>query len=60
MTWRSPRQEEERRLIGQALIQVRDELERDIGQVHRYLQVLDLQQRDAQEDYRAVRALITR
>lgn len=54
------RQEEERRLIGQALIQVRDDLERDISQVHQYLQALDLQQRDAQEDYRAVRALITR
>ena len=54
------RQEEERRLIGQYLIQVRDDVEREMGQVHQYLQVLDLQQRDAQEDYRAVRALITR
>ena len=54
------RQEEERRLFGQALIQVRDDLERDMGQIHQYLQVLDLQQRDAQEDYRTVRALITR
>ena len=54
------RQEEERRLIGQYVIQVRDDLERDMGQIHQYLQVLDLQQRDAQEDYRAVRALITR
>ena len=54
------RQEEERRLFGQALIQVRDDLERDMGQIHQYLQVVDLQQRDAQEDYRTVRALITR
>ncbi len=54
------RQEEERRLIGQYVVEVRDDLEREMGQIHRYLQVLDLQQRDAQEDYRAVRALITR
>ena len=54
------RQEEERRLIGQYLIRVRDDMERDMGQIHQYLQVLDLQQRDAQEDYRAVRALVTR
>ena len=54
------RQEEERRLIGQYVIQVRDDLERDMGQIHQYLQVVDLQQKDAQEDYRAVRALLTR
>ena len=54
------RQEQERRLIGQALIQVRDDLERDLGQIHQYLQVLELQQRDAQEEYRTMRALILR
>lgn len=54
------RQEEERRIIGQYVIQVRDDLERDMGQIHQYLQTLDLQQRDAQENYLAVRALITR
>lgn len=54
------RQVEERRLIGQYLVQMREDQERDMGQIHQYLQVLDLQQRDAQEDYRAVRALITR
>ena len=54
------RQEEERRLIGQFVIEMRDDLERDMGEIHQYLQVVDLQQRDAQEDYRTVRALITR
>lgn len=54
------RQEEERRLIGQFVIEMRDDMERDMGEIHQYLQLLDLQQRDAQEEYRTVRALITR
>lgn len=54
------RQEDERRIIGQALIQVRDDLERDMGQIHEYLRVLELQQRDAQEENRTMRALILR
>lgn len=54
------RQAEERQLIGQAMIRMRDEVELEMGQIHQYLQALELQQRDAQEDYRAVRALVLR